>query len=177
MTPEEVLDLQVKEFNKGNISFLMTLYENGACFASEPGQVVEDLKNIRQSLQSFIDMRSKLEAKVKRVFQANDLTLLITEWSINGTTFGKIYVLLKYRSNILKALFIIELDYFVFVHLEIDLHYYCGWTVYIKSKIFVFQFLFRNENRLSSNRVSHYIFIGSLPQYYTQAVYTALAQE
>jgi hypothetical protein len=79
MTPEEVLDLQVKEFNKGNISFLMTLYENGACFASEPGQ---DLKNIRQSLQSFIDMRNKLEAKVKRVLQANDLTLLITEWSI-----------------------------------------------------------------------------------------------
>jgi ketosteroid isomerase-like protein len=85
MTPEGVLDLQVKEFNKGNISFLMTLYENGACFASEPGQVVEDLKNIRQSLQSFIDMRSKLEAKVKRVLQANDLTLLITEMSINGT--------------------------------------------------------------------------------------------
>jgi ketosteroid isomerase-like protein len=85
MTPEEVFDLQVKEFNKGNMSFLMTLYENGACFASEPGQVVEDLKNIRQSLQSFIDMRSKLEAKVKRVIQANDLTLLITEWSINGT--------------------------------------------------------------------------------------------
>ena len=58
MTPEDVLDLQVKEFNKGNISFLMTLYENGACFASNPGQVVEDLKNICQSLQSFIDMRS-----------------------------------------------------------------------------------------------------------------------
>lgn len=82
MTPEEVLDLQVKEFNNGNIGFLMTLYEN---LASKPGQVVEDLKNIRQSLQSFIDMRSKLEAKVKRVLQANDLTLLITEWSINGT--------------------------------------------------------------------------------------------
>jgi ketosteroid isomerase-like protein len=83
MTP--VLDLQVKEFNKGNISFLMTLYENGACFASKPEQTEKDLKNIRQSLQSFIDMRSKLEAKVKRVLQANDLTLLITEWSINGT--------------------------------------------------------------------------------------------
>ena len=85
MTPEDVLDLQVKEFNKGNISFLMTRYENGTCFASNPRQVVEDLKNIRQSLQSFIDMRSKLEGKVKRVLQANDLTLLITEWSINGT--------------------------------------------------------------------------------------------
>jgi ketosteroid isomerase-like protein len=85
MTPEDVFDLQVKEFNNGNISFLMTLYENGACFASKPGQIEKDPKNIRQSLQSFIDMRSKLEAKVKRVLQANDLTLLITEWSINGT--------------------------------------------------------------------------------------------
>ena len=42
MTPEDVLDLQVKEFNKGNISFLMTLYENGACFASKPGQTEKD---------------------------------------------------------------------------------------------------------------------------------------
>jgi ketosteroid isomerase-like protein len=85
MTPEELLNSQVEEFNKGNISFLMTLYENEACFASKPGQVVKDLESIRQSLQSFIDMGGKLEAKVKRVLQASDLALLITEWSINGT--------------------------------------------------------------------------------------------
>lgn len=42
--------------------------------------------------------------------------------AIKPIELGKIYVLLKYRSNILKVLFIIELDYFVFVHLEIDLH-------------------------------------------------------
>ena len=85
MTPEELLNLQVKEFNKGNVSFLMTLYENDACFASEPGQVVKDLESICQSLQRFIDMRAKLEARVKRVLQASDLALLITEWSISGT--------------------------------------------------------------------------------------------
>ena len=85
MTPEELLNLQVKEFNKGNVSFLMTLYENDACFASEPGQVVKDLECIRQSLQRFIDMRAKLEARVKKVLQASDLALLITEWSISGT--------------------------------------------------------------------------------------------
>ena len=85
MTPEELLNLQVEEFNKGNVSFLMTLYENDACFASEPGQVVKDLENIRQSLQRFIDMRAKLKARVKRVLQASDLALLITEWSISGT--------------------------------------------------------------------------------------------
>jgi ketosteroid isomerase-like protein len=85
MTPEELLKLQVEEFNKGNVSFLVTLYENDACFASEPGQAVKDLESIRQSLQRFIDMRAKLEARVKRVLQASDLALLITEWSINGT--------------------------------------------------------------------------------------------
>jgi ketosteroid isomerase-like protein len=85
LTPEELLNSQVEEFNKGNVNFLMTLYENDACFASKPGQVVKDLESIRQSLQSFIDMRGKLEARVKRVLQASDLALLITEWSINGT--------------------------------------------------------------------------------------------
>jgi ketosteroid isomerase-like protein len=85
MTPEDLLKLQVQEFNKGNVSFLMTLYEDDACFASEPGQVVKDLESIHQSLQRFIDMRAKLKARVKRVIQASDLALLITEWSINGT--------------------------------------------------------------------------------------------
>jgi ketosteroid isomerase-like protein len=85
MTPEDLLNLQVQEFNKGNVSLLMTLYENDACFASEPGQVVKDLESIRQSLQKFIDMRAKLEARVKIAIQASDLALLITEWSMNRT--------------------------------------------------------------------------------------------
>src|SRR5215467_1175401 len=85
MSPEELLELQVKEFNKGNINFLMTLYENDACFASKPGQVVDGLENIRQSFRSFIEMGGKLQAKPKRVLRAGDLALLITEWSISGT--------------------------------------------------------------------------------------------
>ena len=65
----------MEEFNKGNIIFLMTLYENDACFASKPGEVVKDLESIRQSLQSFIDMRVKLEAKVKEYFRQATLLL------------------------------------------------------------------------------------------------------
>ena len=85
MTPKELLNLQVKELNKGNTSFLMTLYEKDACFASKSGRVVKDLESIRRTLQDFIDMGGKLEARVKRVLPASDLALLITEWSINGT--------------------------------------------------------------------------------------------
>jgi ketosteroid isomerase-like protein len=82
MTPEDLLNAQVEEFNKGNLSFLMTLYENDACFASKPGQVVKDLESIRQTFQDLIDMGGKLEAKAKKVLQAGGLALLITEWSI-----------------------------------------------------------------------------------------------
>jgi ketosteroid isomerase-like protein len=84
LTPEDLLNSQVEEFNKGDISFLMTLYEKDACFASKPEQVVDDLDTIRWTLQGFVDMGAKLEVRVKRVIQASDLALLITEWSING---------------------------------------------------------------------------------------------
>ena len=46
LTPEDVLKSRVEEFNKGNITFLITLYEKDACFASEPGQVINDLNSI-----------------------------------------------------------------------------------------------------------------------------------
>ena len=83
--PADLLYLQVEEFNRGNVSFLMTLYEKDACFASNPGQVVQGLESIRRSLQGFIDMKVKLEAKVRRVIQAGNLALLTTEWSFVGT--------------------------------------------------------------------------------------------
>jgi ketosteroid isomerase-like protein len=89
-TPEELLRSQVKEFNKGNIKFLMTLYENDACFATKPRQVVKDQDSIRQAFQGFIDMGVKLDARAKRVLQTANLALLITEWSLSGTdTDGK----------------------------------------------------------------------------------------
>jgi ketosteroid isomerase-like protein len=85
LTPEAVLKSQVEEFNKGNINFLMTLYEKDACFAQEPGHVINDLNSIRSELQHFISLGARLEAKVKRKIYASDLALLITEWSITGT--------------------------------------------------------------------------------------------
>src|SRR5262245_31988368 len=84
MTTYDLIKTQVEEFNKSNLSFLMTLYENDTCFASKPGQVVKDVKDIRQTFRDLIDTGGKLEAKVKRELQAGGLALLITEWSITG---------------------------------------------------------------------------------------------
>ncbi len=82
-TPEEFLELQIEEFNKGNVNFLMTLHEKRS-FASKPGQAVKELDDIRQSFQSLVDMGVKLSAKPRTVCTAGDLALLITEWSISG---------------------------------------------------------------------------------------------
>ena len=47
--------------------------------------VLRGLKSVLQSLQGFIDMKVKLEARVRRVIQAGNLAALVTEWSIVGT--------------------------------------------------------------------------------------------
>ena len=63
----------------------MMIYESDACFASQPGQFIKGREGIRQSLQGFVGMRGKLESKIKRVFQASNLALGISEWSFSGT--------------------------------------------------------------------------------------------
>ena len=85
MAPKELLVSYVEKFNAGEISSMINLYEIDACFVSQAGQVVKGIENIRQSLQSFIDMNGKLESKVNGVIQTSDIALVNTEWSFNGT--------------------------------------------------------------------------------------------
>ncbi|MGA7370328.1 MAG: nuclear transport factor 2 family protein [Nitrososphaeraceae archaeon] len=84
-TPEEVLHSVVEAINTGNMNSLMMLYEPEACFTPQPGQVVKGQRSIRQNLQGFIDMKGRLESKVKTVLQASNLALVISERSFNGT--------------------------------------------------------------------------------------------
>jgi ketosteroid isomerase-like protein len=83
-TPEDLLKSQVEEFNKGNIDFLVTLYENDICLANQPGQVVKDKELIRKTFRDFINKGIKLDARAKRAYYADNLALLITEWSLNS---------------------------------------------------------------------------------------------
>ncbi len=85
LTPEEVLRSVTECINSGNLDSLMMLYETDACFAFQPGQFVKGREGVRQSVQGFIDMKGKLESKVKRVLRASDLALVISEWSFKGT--------------------------------------------------------------------------------------------
>ena len=102
-TPEEVLHSIVEGINTGNIDSVTMLYDSEACFTSQPGQVVKGQQSVRQNLQGFIDMKGKLESKVKRVLYARDLALVISEWSFNGTgTDGKPVNLASTATDVLR---------------------------------------------------------------------------
>ena len=85
MTPNEFLISYVKKFNSGDISSLISLYETEACFVSQEGEVVKGIENVRQHLQNFINMNGRIESKVIGVVQTNDIALVNTEWSFNGS--------------------------------------------------------------------------------------------
>jgi uncharacterized protein (TIGR02246 family) len=85
MTPGEVLNSVVKGINTGDLDSLTTLYEADACFAMQPGQLANSPESVRQSPRRFIDLKGKLDLKVKRVLEASDLALVITEWSFSAT--------------------------------------------------------------------------------------------
>ena len=85
MTPKEFLISYVKKFNAGDISSLISLYETEACFVSQAGEVAKGIENIRQRLQSFINMNGKIDSKVNGVIHTNDIALANTEWSFNGS--------------------------------------------------------------------------------------------
>jgi uncharacterized protein (TIGR02246 family) len=103
MTPGEVLNSVVKGINAGELDSLMTLYEADACFATQPGQLAKNPESISHSLRNFINMNGKLDLKVKRVLQASDLALVITEWSFSGTgTDGKPVNMAARSSDVLR---------------------------------------------------------------------------
>ncbi len=84
-TPEEALRLIEKGIKAGNLDVLLTLYEPGACIAPKPGQLASGAAGIRQVLESFIAAEGELRLEVKRILQAGEIALVISEWSKTGT--------------------------------------------------------------------------------------------
>ncbi|MGV8107677.1 MAG: YybH family protein [Nitrososphaerota archaeon] len=103
MTPKEFLISYVKKFNAGDISSLINMYEIDACFVSQEGEIIKGTENIRQILQSFINMNGRIESKVIGVVQTNDIALVNTEWSFNGSgPDGKAVTIIGKATDVLR---------------------------------------------------------------------------
>jgi uncharacterized protein (TIGR02246 family) len=84
-TPEQVLEAVVDGINTGNFETLIDHYEPGAAFATQPGSLAHGLGGIREALGGFVRMKGKLDLKVSRVLEVNDLALVAGDWSFTGT--------------------------------------------------------------------------------------------
>lgn len=75
----------IQAFNAGNVEGLMALYEPGASFVPQPGQVVTGINAIREVLSGFLAMKGTLTLNKQTIVPAGDVTLLHGEWTLRGT--------------------------------------------------------------------------------------------
>ena len=84
-TPEQLLESIVDGINSGNLEGLLTLYEDQAAFAAQPGTLAHGLEGIGGALAGFIAMKGILDLKVTRVLEASGLALVTGVWTFDGT--------------------------------------------------------------------------------------------
>ena len=84
-TPQQVLQSIVSGINSGDLDSLMPLYETGAAFVPEPGNLAHGVGGIGEALNGFISMNGTLDLEVTRVLEVDDLALVVGVWSFDGT--------------------------------------------------------------------------------------------
>ena len=84
-TPEELLQLITQNFSAHDVEGAVALYEPNATLAHQPGQVVTGTEAIREALGGLLGMRPNFNLKVNKVFQAHDVALIFSDWSISAT--------------------------------------------------------------------------------------------
>ena len=83
-SPAAVVGAFAAHFNAGQHDSLMSLYETGAVFVASPGQAVTSTEGIRAATGQFMGLRLPIQIKVRHVFQADDLALVVSDWTIRG---------------------------------------------------------------------------------------------
>src|SRR5262245_45838373 len=78
---------------------LITLYESGAAFAAQPGDLAHGLPGVRQSLTAFINMKGTLDLTVTRVLEAGDVAFVAGVWSFTGSGADGVSVTLTGRNG------------------------------------------------------------------------------
>ena len=83
--PEEVYRLFSQYFSAADLDSLITLYEPGATLVPQPGVVVSGHAAIREAFGAFLALKGEFDLQPPKVFQANDIALLFSKWTLKGT--------------------------------------------------------------------------------------------
>ncbi len=83
--PEECDLLIAEALNAGNLEAAVGLYEAGASFVQQSGEVVTGRSAIREVMQGFLALKPKLKIHEVNVAQSGDIALTRAKWSLTGT--------------------------------------------------------------------------------------------
>jgi uncharacterized protein (TIGR02246 family) len=84
-TPEALMRSFTDRVQAGDLDGLVALYEPAAVFEPRPGVVVEGRQAIRQALAELLALRPTMIAETVQVLRADDVALVINEWTMTGT--------------------------------------------------------------------------------------------
>ena len=84
-TPEELLQRIAETFSAHDVEGAVALYEPNATLVHQPGQVATGTEAIREALGGLLGMRPEFSLKVNKAFQAGDIALIFSDWSISAT--------------------------------------------------------------------------------------------
>jgi uncharacterized protein (TIGR02246 family) len=84
-TPAGLMRVFTDRIHAGDLDGLVALYEPAAVFEPRPGVVVEGREAIRQALGDLLALRPTMVADTVEVLQADDVALVVNEWTMTGT--------------------------------------------------------------------------------------------
>lgn len=84
---EDALQAYEDAFNSGELDDLLALYEPGATFVPQPGQIASGTEAIREALSPFFALKGRLEIDPTetRIVQAGEIALVSGSWTLTGT--------------------------------------------------------------------------------------------
>lgn len=83
--PEEVQRLFAEAFGSHDLEAVLALYEPDATLIPQPGEVVTGTEAIREALSQILAMKPKFDLQFKKAFQAGDIALLISDWTLSAS--------------------------------------------------------------------------------------------
>ncbi len=84
-TPEEVQRLFAEAFGSHDLEAVLALYEPDATLIPQPGEVVTGTEAIRETLSQILAMEPKFDLQFKKAFQAGDIALLFSDWTLSAS--------------------------------------------------------------------------------------------
>lgn len=83
-SPEQLSQLFSQAIGRGDLEAVMALYEPGAVFLTQSGDLRSGTDAIRQEMAPLADMKPEFKINVDKVVSSGDITLMYSTWSVSN---------------------------------------------------------------------------------------------